>query len=211
MGFDDGHETFNLFTWVFNLFNMILLAFLVIFVSESVRKLYAISQGYTSEFKLTPIPLLIGFALVVVTRGSLWYFLVPGTMLVNHISGLRVGKFRYGLNHFDLGKIAFSGLIGVMILAVIFKIFAFLFPENMLIYRAMSFCIFYVIANALPIPPLLGHHMLFASRIRYIFIVSFLVVLGYLLFVSNLLTSLIFSIIFSIAFVAVYVFFFEVK
>jgi len=210
-GFDDGTKTFQFSHWVLNFITMFLISVLVLVVAEFSRKIYAHKQGYSVQFKLLPIALLIGLVFSIVSKGKIWYVLIPGTITITHITGMRIGKFRYGLNYFDMGKIAFSGTIAVLGLAIILKFLSYLAPNNLYLTKAMIFCISYAICNSLPIPYVNGHQMFFASRTAYFFILFFVIGLSFFLFITNPVLSVILALIFSAVFGTIYFMFFELK
>ncbi len=152
-----------------NFFNAILIMLLAMLVHISAQRIAALSVGFRAEYRIWMYGIIIGVILAFFSGGKLW-FLAAGGVIVHHMAGHRLGYFRYGLNYWPLGMIGISGPIANLALAIIFKILLINFPENILLEKAMAVNIWYALFSMLPIPPLDGSHMFFASRPFYVFV-----------------------------------------
>lgn len=190
VSFDEwGVDKFDLMYGLRNFLNAVLILLLSFLVYQTAQRFTAIRSGFKAEWRIWYYGLLIGLILVFVSRGKLW-FLAPGGVIVYHMAGYRITSFRYGLNFWPLGLSAVMGPFSCAVLAIIFKILLGVFPANLLILKAMKINIWFAIVNLLPIPPLDGSNMFFASRMFFIF--SFALTVGTLisLIFFNILISL---------------------
>lgn len=184
---DWGVEKFDLAYGLRNLFFSAVIAFVAVFVNASAHKIAALYLGFRAEIKLWWYGLLIGLALIFVTRGNIFFLAGIGVMY-HHLAVHRLGFFRYGLNYWDQAKCAFAGPLANILLAAIIKIIAtgsVAIPIGLvssdLAEKAIKFNLWYAIFNMLPIPPLSGTVAFYASRTWYVFI--FGCILGYSLLV----------------------------
>jgi Zn-dependent protease len=170
-------------------FNSFLIFTLSFAVYQTAQRLSAIRYGFKPEWRIWIYGLIIGLILAIVSRGKLW-FLAPGGLIVYHMAGHRIGSFRAGLNYWPLGMAAIMGPMACVILAMIFKILSGVFPANPLILQAMYINIWLAVCNLIPIPPLEGSVMFFASRMVYIFAFAMAVGTAISLYFFNVWISL---------------------
>lgn len=184
IGFNDGRPQLILGLWLRNYINSVLIIALVMIVHIGAQKLSALRVGLNVEFKTWTVGIVLGLVLMLVSRGRLW-FLAPGGIIVYHMAGLRIGYFRYGLNYYVQGMIAFIGPLANLIIATILKniqIYMSFLPINfVLVERFFVISLIYACFSLLPIPPLDGALLFFASRMTYMFIFGGF--LGYTVFV----------------------------
>lgn len=173
----------NLIFGLFNFFNAILIVTLSFLVHISAHKIAALIAGYRAEYKLVTFGLLTSLILAFVTNGRFW-FLVPGGIVVHHLAGHRLGKFRYGLRYDVLGIIAFTGPYASLGLAALLKIINN-FIHSGLIRKAILFNIIFAVYMILPIPPLDGSKTFFGSRMIYAFVFPSIIIIA-LLFLLNI-------------------------
>ena len=201
-----GNE-FNFAYGLKNLFNSILIVLLSILVHISAQKIYGLHIGFKVEFRTFWPGLLIALVLCFVSRGAIW-FLVPGGIVLYHMAQHRLGFFRYGLNYWSLGMISAIGPLANVVLAALLAVIAYggvIIPPmtpittTTLIGRVISLNLWLAIFTMLPIPPLDGSNMFFASRLLYAF--AFGCIVGYALLVLLLgFYSLVFVIVMGIIF-----------
>ncbi len=147
----------------------LLIVLLSILFHVFVQKAVALHIGYSAEFKIWWWGLLAGLAAVFATNGKLWWLIFPGGIGFSMLAMHRLGKFRYGLNYLPMGIIAFSGPIGSIVLGTIFKnieLYIIQAPVPVL-HQAFMFNLVYAVCSMLPIPPLDGHYLFYASRMWY--------------------------------------------
>lgn len=192
-----GIEKFDLMYGLRNLFNALLIVLLSFLVHISAQRVMALFCGFKVEYRLWMYGLGLALILAVVSRGKLW-FIVPGGIIVYHLTGHRLGSFRYGLNFWPLGLTGASGPIGSVFLAIFFKLLLYISPGNALLHKAMVFNIWYALLTMLPIPPLDGSHMFFSSRLTYVFMYGFIIGLCISLYFFSVAISVVLGIVLAI-------------
>jgi len=202
VGFDDGRETFEFFYWMRNLFSCILIVALAIIVREAGHRIYALETGHRAELKLWLFGLITALILSIISFGKI-ILLIYGGIIIHFMPRHRLGYFRYELSYNDMGVIALLGNVANLLLAFLFKLFMFL-PNNALIQKAILVNVLMAIFNMLPIPPLDGSMVLYASRPIYVFTFGLILIASILLLYTSVIVALIGSIV--IAFLLVLVF-----
>lgn len=169
ISFDEwGVESFDILYGLRNLLNAILIVTLAVLVKQVGQRASSIHSGFRPEYRPWMYGLIFGLILAFVSQGRIW-FLVPGGLVVYHLAGHRLGSFRYGLSYWPLGIAGLAGPVSSILLAIFFKIMMGVFPANLLLEKAFVFNLWFAAFSALPIPPLDGSHMFFASRMFYMF------------------------------------------
>jgi Zn-dependent protease len=183
-----------------NFIKAIIIMSIIIGLQLMVIKAYALYYGYRAEFKLWWYGIIAGLILAFfsasVSRGAALWFLAPGGIFFHHMAVHRIGWFRYGVNIMETGWTCMWGALSTIMLAVIFKLFLFVFPDSLFFEKAMIVSLWFALFSILPIPPLLGSRVFFWSRLTFSFILG--IVIGFNLLLrwsSSLLTVLILSII----------------
>jgi len=184
-GFNDKQEVFELGHWIVNFIGAIIISGVAIFLHISAQKLWGIKVGYEARFKMSPYLLLIGL-IVSVLSGGRWYFLAPGTIMLTHITSLRLGAFRHGYNYTLAGYVALAGpimsVLAGMFVKVIWQIFNFTTP---FLEQFIFFNFLLAFFSMLPLPGLSGLQVFFGSRMWFALGVG--CVFGYLiLFYMNM-------------------------
>jgi len=174
----------------------------------SVQRVIALAGGFKIEYKNWLYGILLGLGLIIVSNGHLW-FLAPGGLVIYMMPGHRLGAFRYGLNVRPMGVIAMAGSLASVVLALLFKVLFTVFPANTLLFTAMKFNLWFAIFTMLPIPPLNGSHMFFASRIAYVFAFTGIIALSAALFFFGVFLSLLIGVVVGAACWISYAWFFE--
>jgi Zn-dependent protease len=177
-GFNDGSDKFELGHWLLNYVNCILIVGLAVLAREAAVRLGAIQYGQKAEFRLWGVGLGLALALAVLSNGNI-PLLVYGGFVISFIPRQRIGYFRYGLSFNNMAIAAFYGCLANLLLALFFKFF--LFMPNPLIQKAMLINIIMAALNMLPIPPLAGSQIFFASRTWYVFCLAVVVIASALL------------------------------
>ncbi len=169
---------FSLRSWtgttVGNFISGTVIALMSVFFHVLVQKIAALHAGFTADFKIGWNGLILSLILLFLTRGLTWWVLVPGGVSFSMIAKHRLGKFRYGLNYFPMGIIAFTGPIGNIILGTIFKNIELYLPfvpiSPAILHNIFIFNLILAVCTMLPIPPLDGHYLFYASRMWYAFL-----------------------------------------
>ncbi len=173
-------SVFDFKAGLFNFFNAILIVALSFLVHLSAQRVWALATGYRHEFQMWGIGLGIALILAFVTNGRAW-LIIPGGFIVHHLAGHRLGWFRYGINYWALGLIAFAGPLANILLAIVFKSLSG-FVSNALIQKVIIFNIMYAVFSMVPIPPLDGSKVYFGARMLYAFGASGIVAAAALLY-----------------------------
>ena len=198
VGFDDGREVFDLIFWLRNLFNSMLIVALAIIVREVGHRVYALHTGHKAQLKIWWVGILTSLIISIVSLGKI-RILVYGGLITQIMQRHRIGYFRYWDGNWDKCLIAFSGAAANLALAFFFKLFMFM-PNNALINEAIIINVLMASINMLPIPPLDGSMILFASREMYVFTLGLVWGASALLVFAPFWVALIGSVIFGLLF-----------
>ena len=184
--------TFGKFAdYYFDLFNSYITNFFVIgtfvaisfFIHFSAQKLVALAMGYSSKYKYWLNGLLISIIVALFTYGYFPLFFT-GALWHEPIEKLRIGVFRGGAKHKDLGFIAFAGpLSNIILVGLLAPIY--IATENPLIRAIIIINLLIVVFSLLPIPTFeklrqfrggtTGLYLFIASRWIYVLVfVTFL-------------------------------------
>ncbi len=188
VGFNDGRATTGIDAYYgLNMLSSILVVALAVLVHLSVQRITGLQAGYKITFRIWWYGLAIGLVFAFITQGHFW-LLLPGGIIATMLEKHRLGKFRYGLNYLPLGYIGLSGSAANILLAFFLRIISKipLFASNVLLEKAILVNIAYAIYTYLPIPPLDGFPMLYASRLIYFFSAGALVGASFLIYFFKL-------------------------
>ena len=163
-----GSSGFNPTEGFFNLFNAILIVALSILVHDAGQRIWGLAIGYRIEFRMWTFGLVAALALAFVSNGSIW-LIVPGSFMLHHLAGHRLGFFRYGINYVGQAMVALAGPLFTLMLIIFLKVL-YVFSPNLLIEKAIMFNVVYAITSMLPIPTLDGGKIFFGSRMIYAFV-----------------------------------------
>ena len=168
IGFMFAFRDFSLLNFVYAIIVVVLsLLFHII-----IQKIVSLHMGFEADFKLWWYGLLIGLAVTFVSNGKVWWLVLPGGLAFSILARHRLGKFRYGLNYWPMGIIAFSGPIASIVFGTIFKnieLYIFQTPIPFL-HNIFIFNLVLAVCSMIPIPPLDGHYMFYASRMWFSFL-----------------------------------------
>jgi len=169
--YDDGRETFVITLWLLNYLKVFFMVFLAFVVHESAHKMFGLTLGIRTEYKLWTLGVYITLACTFIFQGK-FYVLLPGGVMFFHMTVQRLGHFRYGLNLLSSGLIGAMGPLANLIMATFWETLALngIFPD---FFHKMTFInIYYAVFSMLPIPNLDGISLFFASRMTYTFFFS---------------------------------------
>ncbi|MBI3036336.1 hypothetical protein HYY73_01065 [Candidatus Woesearchaeota archaeon] len=171
-----------------NNFGLSLIAVAVaVFAHESAHRIFGLNMGYKTEFKPFIYGLLAGIILAFMTYGKVIFLAYSGVFL-NIMEKHRLGYFRYQLGYFDLGKVSLAGPLTNLLIAIIVKSMGFLpqpVSEKLILVNVL-----FAITNVLPIPPLDGANIMYASKTAYPFVFGAVISCGLLLLIPWLSTWL---------------------
>ncbi|MBI4149382.1 hypothetical protein HY491_02960 [Candidatus Woesearchaeota archaeon] len=191
-----GYESFDAAIGLRNLAVALLMVGLSLLVQQTGHKIAGLSAGFTVEFRVWTYGLILGLVLILVSRGNIW-FLAPGGIVIYHLTAHRLGYFRYGVNMWALGMIGLAGPIANVLFGGFFKtlaIYVSWLPLNAaLVDKLFLLNMALAVYSLLPIPPLPGANLFFASRNWYVFIAGTLA--SYLILVLLGVFSYVFALI----------------
>ena len=199
VGFDDGRETFEFLYWLKNLFSCVLIVALAIIVREAGHRIYALQTGHRAELKLWWFGLITALILSIISFGKIT-LLIYGGIVVHFMQRHRIGYFRYWLSYNDMGIIALLGNLANLVLAFFFKLFMFM-PNNVLIQKAITVNVLMAAMNMIPIPPLDGSKVLYASRPVYVLTFALTIAASALILYAPFIVALVGSIVIALLFV----------
>ncbi len=201
VGFDDGRPEFNFAYYSANMLVGLIAVVVAVIVHESAHRIVAPNLGYKLEFRPFFFGLLGGLILSFMSYGKI-IFLAYGSFHLNIMEKHRLGYFRHYLGYFDNGKVAVAGPLANLVAAMIFKSMLFL-PET-LVSKLVFVNVLFAITNMLPIPPLDGAHVMYATRTLYPFTMAAVIGAAALLLIPSvtwwvaILGSLCIAVIYSI-------------
>jgi hypothetical protein len=172
--YDDGSEIFVLGPWLLNYLKVLFMVFIAFFFHESAHKLFGLSLGIRTEYKLWTVGIYITLLCTFLFQGK-FYVILPGGVTFFHMTIQRLGHFRYGLNLLSSGLIGGMGPLANLLLATFFETLAIsgVAPD---FFHQMTFInLYYAVFSMLPLPNLDGISLFFASRMNYVFFFSILV------------------------------------
>ncbi len=175
-----GAEQFDWGIGLVNFARAVVIVSLSFFIFDAGQRLFGLSINYRLRYKVWTIGLLIGLVVCVITNGNIWLIL-PSGFLVEHLTGYRLGWFRYGINVFGQGIMSLGGPIACILLIIIIKLFSFALPATF-VDKAILFNVIFAAMSMLPIPPLAGSKVYFGSRMLYAF--SMPAIIGVLILLS---------------------------
>lgn len=179
------------FDWVQGISNMILcgIIFLVcLFVHIATQKLISIRMGFSAKYTYSRNGIFVGVLMAFLSYGYI-PVLMNGSIELDSITRLRLGRFRYGLNMKDLAKVAFAGPASNIVITLILEPFFAIAPAGSSAYDLLMLIVWtnFLIAiyALLPFKNCSGLHIFIASRGTYV--LAFFFVL--LFFIFALLTT----------------------
>jgi len=163
---DWGNQQFDLTIGLTHLFLVFLIAAISIIFRITIQKFVGLSRGYNPEFKIWWVGLFLSLILALVSNGRLTLVLM-GTVFSTLMIKLRLGEFRYGFSLLDNAIIAFWGILGSLIIASLFGIGLYFFPESYIFYKGMLLNLIMAFCSLLPVHQLEGLNIFFGSRLIY--------------------------------------------
>lgn len=193
---DWGEDSFDFFFGIKNLVLTIIVVGISTLFRLSWQKIYALAQGYRSEFKVWWPGLIISLVLAFITMGRLP---IPftGTIVNSFMVKQRLGEFRYGYSYEDGAMIGMYGIFGNLVGAVIFAIGLYFLPQSYFFHQALVFNLLMAFVSFLPLPQLDGLQMFFGWKGLYFLLIG-LTFLASVLLISRTRIGLIIAIILAV-------------
>ncbi len=177
----DSNKEFILGSFLSNFSLSIFAVTLAVLVHETAHRLIGLNMGYKTESKPFIYGLVAGVILAFMTNGKVMFLAYSGIFL-DIMEKHRLGYFRHRLGFFDLGKASLAGPLANLFLAAMVKGMGFL-PQP-LADKLIMVNVLFAITNTLPIPPLDGTNIMYASKTAYPFVLAAIISCGMLLLVD---------------------------
>ena len=199
---DWGEDSFNAVAGLKNLFSTLIVVLISLSVWISFQKIYALSEGYKSNYKIWWPGLGISLLVAFISFGRFPLPLIGGTR-TSFISRQRLGEFRYGFSNYDNAVICFFGIVANLLLAVLFSVGLHYFSQSYFFLKGLMFNLSMAFFSLLPLPRFNGLNIFFGSRLLYYVSISLILLFAVLLLskttiglVISILVGLISTIIF---------------
>lgn len=204
--------------YVSNLVIIFLALFLFLVIHFSIQKLVALKLGYSSEYKYWVNGMIFGVVICFFSYGYVPLFF-PGALYYDIIPKLRMGVFRGGVKHKDLGMIAFAGpLSNIIIVGILAPLY--LASKSPFLYSMVVLNLLIALWSLLPIPTFeklrqfqggtTGLYIFIASRWIYVFVLASAIGFAALILLFKIF-SYILALIIGIAVAIIYYSSFEMK
>lgn len=177
---DWGEESFQFWQGFGNLIVVSIIVAVSFFARIAWQKVYALKEGYLAQFKGWWTGILIALVLTLITNGRVPLVLI-GAVVSSFMTRQRLGEFRYGHSYLDNAKISFHGVVVNLILAVLFAIGLYFFPDSYFFGKGLLLNWIMALCAAFPLPQLDGLNIYFGSRPLYFTTLALVAVFGILL------------------------------
>ena len=185
--------------------SLILLSLKVIF-----QKLFAIQFGYTAIFDFDYMKkyIIIFSAIFIILPIKLFY---TGTIRIENIPELRMGKRSKFPEHTQQGIISYCGIIPLLILLFLAnKLPFFTGSTSITIFTKLTYL--FVILSILPFPYFDGFNLLYGSRTLYVLYTSLIALILMLIYIgTSVTTTLLTAILIALTITTLYYYSFEIK
>ena len=187
-----GVESFDFFFGLENwLWSLVLFGF-IIFIHHAAQRVCALQYGFRAEHSVWWYGLMGSVLLSVLSNGWIKWYAFSGVM-IQLLPVQRLGRFRYGPNVQSFANVAAMGPVANVCAAAVVKTISWLVPlPGWFVDEWFTQNLIFAAWNMLPIPPLDGSRMLYASRLFYVFVFGAL--FGYVLLVGFGIYSFVFAV-----------------
>lgn len=199
---DWGGEQFDAFTGLQHLFLVFIIAALSLFFRTACQKIYALDEGYKADYNPWWMGMGISLVLGFLSFGYLPLILI-GNMSAAFMIRQRLGEFRHAFNYWHNAMISYWGMLGNLIMAILFSIGAYFAPESYFFSKGIILNLVMAACSLLPLPQLDGLSIFWGSRKIYVLGIL-LVVLAAVLLLTKTGAGLLFAIIFALIYAGVY-------
>ncbi len=177
-----------------------------LFFRTACQKIYALSEGYQAVFKVWWAGLAIALIIAFISAGlgKLVPLVFAGTMSTAFMIKQRLGEFRYGFSHWNNAMIAYWGMLGSLIIALLFALGLYFSPQSFFFHQGLVFNMIAAFCALIPLPQLDGLSIFYGSRKLY-FLGVMLALLAAVLLLTQTAGGLIAACIIGISYAAIYV------
>jgi len=133
----------------------LLFVFLAMYAHVGFQKLVGIRLGYKVTYSYWLNGILIGLFLSVLTFAQipiLSTFILPGGVRLEHISKLRLGRFRYGTNAKDIARVSLAGPLSHIMMITFLGVIFLITDKSSAVKYLINANILLLIYSTLPIP-----------------------------------------------------------
>jgi hypothetical protein len=133
----------------------LIVVFAAMYMHVGLQKLVGIKLGYKVKYTYWLNGILIGLFLSILTLGQvpvLSAFILPGAVTLEHISKLRLGRFRYGTNAKDIARISLAGPLAHILFTMVLGIIFFSLDKNQIVAHLITANLLLLIYSMLPVP-----------------------------------------------------------
>jgi Zn-dependent protease len=202
-GFFNIIEDNSVLGYVLNLIFVFVFVFFSLLVHISIQKIVALKLGYVAEYTNWLNGFIISTLFCFLSFGFLPLFFT-GSVWCETEKKLRMGRFRYGVMHKDLGIISFAGPLTSMLLAGLLSPF-YVATNSQMIFSIIVVNLLVAIFSLIPIPNFekvrqirggtTGLYLFIASRWAFIFLFMLVLIYALLVFVAQIFSLVIAAII----------------
>ena len=182
---DWGTDTFDIAVGLSNLFITLMVVGFTFFFRLSCQKVYGVIEGHYTEFKVWWVGIGIAVVVAFISRGYLPLVLAGG-IFTSLMIKFRLGEYRYGFSFWKNAVLASWGIMGNLILAILFAWGLYFFPESYLLNQGLKLNIIMAFCSLIPLPQMDGMHIFFGSRIYYVMVLAMVILTSVLLFSQTL-------------------------
>jgi hypothetical protein len=180
-GYNERIRGFDFGSWFANFIAVVIIVAMAFIVNISAYKIVALFHGYMAEYSAWLIGLSLGVIVTLVTQGF-FPLILPGGIVLVHLSRLRIGYFRFGLNIWQSSQVALAGPFSNVFLVMFVKTMQWIFGvDSKWLDSLFIFNLVFAVYMMLPIPPLPGIIAFFGSKLTYVFALALL--LSYILLI----------------------------
>ncbi|MDO8660594.1 MAG: hypothetical protein Q7K43_01775, partial [Candidatus Woesearchaeota archaeon] len=172
-----GDTEFSVVQGLTNYLATFVIAGISVLVHHVAQRLMAVHYGFRPVHEVWWTGLLLGVVLVFITQGKVQIFAASGigiSMLYQHRLG--TSTTRYGPGIHQHATIALTGLVANVLFAGVAKTIELWTGITLpALHNLFIFNLWYAGLNLIPIPPLDGSRIFYASRLLYVFLVVALI------------------------------------
>ena len=177
---DWGEEQFNLISGLKNFIIVTLIALISFVFRISCQKIYGLTEGQKTEFKVWWAGLAASVVIIFISLGRIPLVLAGGAVSTLMIKQ-RLGEFRYGFSNKVMGVIAFFGIAGNLIMAILFALGLHFYPGNYFFDKGLILNLIMAFTALLPFPQQDGLSLFFGARNLFFITIGAVILTGVLL------------------------------
>ncbi|MBS3116867.1 hypothetical protein J4421_04700 [Candidatus Woesearchaeota archaeon] len=200
---DWGETTFDHLIGLKNLLVMILVVAISFVFRISCQKMYGLGEGYKSEFQVWWGGLGVMLITALVTVGYIPLVLL-GSIVPQVLIKHRLGEYRGGWSTWHTQMIPAWGVLGNLILAILFAIGGWFFPQSYFFSKGVLLNLIMAFCSLLPLPQLDGLAIFFGRRGLY-YLLLLAALLGAVLLLTHTKIGLIASVVIATVIAFIYI------